>query len=86
MKIKFDDDAIRKMANDAARTQADRLQRVYDNVLEAGQGKTEAEVKELLAQQWRSTFGAEITDSELSQAAAVLAVGRRIKVQLEVKG
>ena len=86
MKIKFDDDAIRRMANDAARTRADRLQRVYDNVLEAGQGKTEAEVKELLAREWRSTFDGEITDPELSQATAVLAGGRRIKVELEVKG
>lgn len=86
MKIKFDDDAIRKMANDAARTQADRVQRLYDHVLEAGRGKTDAEVKELLAQEWRSTFGTEITDPELSQAAAVLAGGRRIEVQLEVKG
>lgn len=44
MKINFDDDAIRRIAADAARTQADRLQHVYDHVLGVAQGKTEAEV------------------------------------------
>lgn len=86
MKVKFDNDSIRKVANDVAQTSADRLQRVYDHVLQAGQGRTEADVKELLAYEWRSTFGTEITDPELSQTAAVLAAGRRIQVNLQVRG
>jgi hypothetical protein len=49
------------------------------------QGKSGDEVKALLAQEWRSAFGTEIAEPNLSQAASVLASGRRIKVELKVK-
>jgi len=92
VRLQFKGDAIRALKEHAERQmmshvhgQADKLQGVYDRVLDSSQGKTENEVKALLIQEWRSTFGNELGEPQLSAAASVLAEGRRIKVQTEIK-
>ena len=74
-----------ELPRELAQEQADRLQSVYDRVLRLGQGKSLIEVKDLLAREWRSTFGTNITDPELSERAAKLAEGQQIKVVLRMK-
>ena len=85
MKINFDEDAVRRLADEAARKQAARLQSVYDRVLEAGRGKDLGAMKVLLSNEWRSEFGTAIPDQQLSQSAEVLAQGRRIEVRPQVR-
>lgn len=91
MRLQINNDAIRALKEHAERQMSTnvqqqhvKLQGVYDRVLAAGQGKTVDEVKALLAQEWRSAFGQEMTGPNLSKAANVLAEGRRIEVRLEV--
>jgi hypothetical protein len=64
--------------------QAGKVQGVYDRVLDAGRGQSLEEVKALLTQEWRTEFGSELTESELSERAAPLAEGRRIVVKLKM--
>jgi hypothetical protein len=61
--------------------QANRVQGVYDVVLHAGRGRSLDDVKELLAREWRTAFGTELTEPKLSELAAPLAEGRRIVVK-----
>jgi hypothetical protein len=58
------------------------VQGVYDRVFEAGQGKSIDEVKELLAAEWRSTFGTELPEADAFKVAEVLARGQRIRLTL----
>jgi hypothetical protein len=81
--IKFDPEGFAQAIDDVMQSRADQLQAVYDRVLEAGEGKTLADVKALLRDEWHSTFGTEITDPDLSACAEVLASGRRIEVRRE---
>ncbi len=82
--LNFDDDGIRRMANEVVQAQAGTLQAVYDRVLQAGQGKSVDEVKVLLQREVRLTLGGDITDPELTSCAEVLAQGRRIEVRPEL--
>jgi hypothetical protein len=70
--------------NELVQQQVDKVQSVYDRVLDAGRGQSLEEVKALLAQEWRSEFGAELTESKLSEQAAPLAEGRRIVVKTKM--
>ena len=72
-------------AESIKREKARMVQSVYGRVLRLGKGKSLMEVKDLLAREWRSTFGTNITDPELSEAAEKLAKGQRIKVVLRMK-
>jgi hypothetical protein len=76
-------DAVARAINDVMQDRASELQGVYDRVHQAGSGKTDEEVKDLLRTEVRATFGTEITDPELSACAAVLSSGRRIEVRRE---
>jgi hypothetical protein len=80
-RVEFDQAGMAQALNGALQAQADQLQAVYDRVLQAGQGKSLEEVKELLGHNIRATFGTEITDPELSACSEVLASGRRIEVR-----
>jgi hypothetical protein len=82
LRIEFDDDAIRRVAGETARQ---NVQKVYDDVLDAGRGKTVDQVKALLICQWQATFGVPLADPELSRVAAALADGRRVKARVEAK-
>lgn len=64
---------------------SDMLQGVYDRVLAAAEGKSADEIKISLAAEFRSTFGSELTEPDLSKAANVLAEGRRIEVRPEIR-
>lgn len=58
---------------------ADKHQAVYDRVLRDGRGKSVAQVRGLLAQEWHATFGIDIPESELLEKAKILAAGDRIE-------
>jgi hypothetical protein len=77
---RFTDEQSRRLPQIAA----DRLQDLYDRVLRDGEGKSVDEVKVLLASEWRSMYGKDLSESDLSERAAVLAAGRRIVVKLRV--
>jgi hypothetical protein len=79
----FDGDAVRAVAREAVQQRAGELQELYDRVLRTEAGKPVEDAKAALAREWRSAFGAELTDPELSDTAAVLASGTRIKVRLD---
>ncbi len=68
---------------DFMQARQDELQGVYDRVLHDGQGRSVEEVKDLLADEWWSTFGTNLSDPDLSECAEVLAQGRRIRVEAE---
>jgi hypothetical protein len=65
---------------DRVQADADKRQAVYDRVLRDGRGKSVAQVRGLLAREWRATFGTDISEAELSENAKVLAAGNRIQV------
>jgi len=54
-------------------------------VLCDGRGRSVAEVRDLLAREWRETFGEDVTEPEFSQCAETLARGDRVNVKVEVK-
>lgn len=80
-RIEFNEAGISQALDAAVQVQANELQAVYDRVLQAGRGKSLDEVKALLCDDIRATFGTEITDPDLSACAEVLACGRRIEVR-----
>lgn len=88
MKVEDLPEALRQLARDRprqlAQAQADKIQKVYDQVLQDGGGKSVEEVRSLLAREWRSALGGDLTEPRLSQAAAELAAGNRIKMKLRV--
>jgi hypothetical protein len=84
VKLEFNDDARNELGREAARQGADRMQGVFDRVLELGEGKPVQEVKVILAREWRSAFGGDITDPELSRDAALLAAGHRIEARPDI--
>ena len=88
MKLDELPDFLRRYAErrprELAQIQADKMQAVYDKVLRASRGKDLDHVKLLLASEWRSAFGSDIAEPRLSQRAAELAAGRRVKVKLDV--
>jgi hypothetical protein len=85
MNIEWDHDAIRRMTSEIVEEQASTLQDLLDRVFQLAPGKSVDWVKALLAKEWRSEFGSEITDPELSEYAQTLAGGCRIKVQPQLK-
>lgn len=58
-----------------------KLQEIYDRVLRTGQGKSVDEVKAILRNEIRATFGTDMTDPQLSACAEVLAAGQRLGVR-----
>jgi hypothetical protein len=89
--MKLEDAAgeIRRKADERiqelAQERAAEYQELYDRVLQSGQGKSVEEVKVLLAREWRQALMPEISDSELSEKARLLAEGNRIKVDYIVR-
>ena len=79
--IEFEPVGLAQALGAAAQAQADKSQAVYDRVLQAGEGKSLDQVKALLRDDFRATFGTEITDPGLSACAEMLASGRRIEVR-----
>lgn len=68
-----------------AQAQADKIQKVYDRALAEVGGRDIEEVKKLLATEWRSTLGSDLEEPNLSKTASVLAEGRGIKVNMNLK-
>jgi hypothetical protein len=66
------------------RSQADKIQAVYDKVLHDGRGKGLDDVRRLLAEEWRSALGSDLTEPRLQQRAAELAAETRVEVNLDV--
>jgi hypothetical protein len=92
MRVRVNDSGIRALKEHVrqqfpiiAQQSSSNLQGVYDRVLAAGQGKNVDEVRDLLAVEWRSTFGQELSEPNLTEAATVLAEGRRIEVRLRIQ-
>jgi hypothetical protein len=92
MRVRVNDSGIRALKEHVrqqlpimAQQSSSKLQSVYDRVLAAGQGKNVDEVRDLLAVEWRSTFGQELSEPNLTEAATVLAEGRRIEVRLRIQ-
>jgi hypothetical protein len=75
---------VRERPRQLAQAQTNKIQDVYDRVLRDGSGRSIEDVKILLAHEWRSSFGSDLAEPELSQVAAELAAGNRIKVKLKV--
>ena len=79
--IEFDPEAFARAVDEVMQDRADQLQAVYDRVLKEGQGKSLEDVKVLLRNEFRATFGTEIVDPDLTACAEVLGSGRRIEVR-----
>jgi hypothetical protein len=93
MRVRVNDTAVRALKEHVrqqlptmAQQSSSKLQSVYDRVLATGQGRDVDEVRDLLAVEWRSTFGQELAEPNLTEAATMLADGRRIEVRLRIQG
>jgi hypothetical protein len=81
-RFELNEAGIAQAIDAAAQLRVDELQAICDRVLYAGQGKSLDDVKALLRNDVRKTFGTEITDPDLSAYAEALASGRRVEVRL----
>jgi hypothetical protein len=61
---------------------AQMRQGIYDKVLCDGHGRSVAEVRDLLAREWREAFGEDMAEPDLSQFAGALARGERVEVKV----
>jgi hypothetical protein len=68
-----------KALRDAVEPEVQRLQQRVDEVcgrvLRAGADRPVEDIKTMLAQEWLTAFGRELTDPDLSRIAAALAAG-----------
>jgi hypothetical protein len=89
MGVQFNRGAFERALNDrmtsAVQGQADRWQRVYDQVWAAREGKTEEQVAALLRQEWRAAYGQEIPEAQLTKAVTAITEGHPIRVVTEIK-
>jgi len=82
LKVKWNEQGLQQLAQEAGRQVAAKTQDVYDRVLSIGAGKSPQEVKDLLAREWKSEFGTVPTDPDLTNVATELAAGRRVEVRV----
>jgi len=89
MGVQFNRGAFERALNDqvasAVKEQADKLQRIYDRVWTAKDGKTEEQIATLLRQEWRAAYGQEIPGAQLTKAVTAIAEGLPIKVVTEIR-
>jgi TRAP-type C4-dicarboxylate transport system substrate-binding protein len=78
--FKFDQRAIDKLAKEAVKNEAKRLQKMMDDLLRRYQGRPVSEVKSALAREWKKD-GGKVTDPELTEWATEISEGRRITVK-----
>ncbi len=80
MELKFDDDALRRLAKQVTEAKAEELQAMVDGVVAANAGQPVEEVKVALQTAWEQTGGT-ISDPELTQWATAISQGRLIVIQ-----
>jgi hypothetical protein len=82
-------DYLRRLKDELPRQLAeerrDKMQTVLDAVLRESADKDVKEVKALIEQQWRAELGSDLDEPKLSEYAADLAAGRRIKLNVTVR-
>ncbi|MGW6144307.1 hypothetical protein [Streptomyces sp. NPDC055140] len=80
-KLKIDDSALRKVAEQATRKLASDLTRALNVLTPQYQGRPLDEVKKAVAETWsRHSGGGSITDPELTKFAEQIAAGGQVTV------
>lgn len=81
-KIKIDQRALKKVAQQAARNMASDLTRALNALRSRYEGRPLSEVKAAVQSTWaRHSGGGSITDPELTAYAEDIAAGRRVEVR-----
>jgi hypothetical protein len=78
--FQFDQGAIDKFAKDAVKGEANRIQKLMDDLLRSYTGRPVSEVKVALAREW-SKGGGNISDPELTEYATHISEGRHIEIR-----
>jgi DNA-binding GntR family transcriptional regulator len=78
----FNDDAIRRAAQQATDRVASGMQELLDDLSQQEHGKDIDAVKADLREAWRNRFGRELTDPHLSAWAEQLANGRSVVIKV----
>ncbi|MFE3106878.1 hypothetical protein ACFXKJ_40995 [Kitasatospora indigofera] len=85
VRFSFDEGAIRRVAEEAARKVAGQYQKALDEVLAAHQGQPVEEVKVVLAARWHQVQGHVLEDPDLTRYAELLAGGQRIEIRTKMR-
>lgn len=83
MSFRLNEEAVKKVANDAVAIKAQQMQSLLDSLASTEKGKPVEDVKATLERRWTEDLSGTLTDPHLSAWAEQLAAGGRVIVKQE---
>lgn len=84
-KFTFNKQAVKKVVNEAAGKVEAKISTLLNGMSSEFAGRSVEEIKPVLQSRWRAAVGGSITDPELSEYAAKIAVGESFDVKVNVR-